>query len=355
MPVRTPGEVSISVSKRLVALLVPLLLSVTACGDDGSTTSAEADDPTASASSTQAADSGSAAAEGTLEGVTVTGDLEAEPEVEVAEPPYEVDETTVQVIEEGSADVVIEEGNRVEVEYVIVNGRTGKVVESSWDADAGTAAPTFEMVEGTLIPGLYKGLIGQAEGSRVAIAAAPVDAFGEQGQPDLGVEPGDTMIFVIDVVEVTEVEPALEMAQGTEQDAPAGLPVLETDAEGVPTGFTADSDTDPAPKELIAEPVIVGDGPKIEAGQTVTVHYLGQLYPDGEIFDQSWTRGETFDFQLGAGNVIQGWDQGLIGQTVGSRVILAIPPELAYGEAGSPPTIPKNAPLLFAVDILAAS
>ncbi len=340
-------------SKRLVALLVPLLLGLAACGDDGATTSA--DDPSASASSSQAADSGAAAAEGTLDGITVTGPPDAEPKVEVAETPFEIDETTAQVIEEGSEDVAVEEGNRVEVEYVIVNGRTGDTVESSWAAEAGTAAPTFEMVEGTLIPGLYKGVLGQAEGSRVAIAAPPADAFGEQGQPELGVEPGDTMVFVIDVVEVSEVEPALEMAEGTEKAPPAGLPVLETDDEGVPTGFTADSETDAAPKELIAAPVIVGDGAKIKAGQTITVHYLGQLYPDGEIFDQSWTRGETFDFQLGAGNVIQGWDQGLEGQTVGSRVILAIPSELAYGEAGSPPTIPENAPLLFSVDILAAS
>ena len=340
-------------SKRLVALLVPVLLGLTACGDDGDTTSA--DDPTASASSSQAADSGSAATEGTLDGITVTGPLDAEPKVEVAETPFEVDETTAQVIEEGSSDVVVEEGNRVEVEYVILNGRTGETVESSWAAEAGTAAPTFEMVEGTLLPGLYKGVLGQAEGTRVAIGAPPADAFGEQGQPDLGVEPGDTLVFVIDVVEVSEVEPALEMAEGTQKRPPAGLPALEVDDAGVPTGFTADADTDPAPEKLIAAPVIVGDGPKVKAGQTLTVHYLGQLYPDGDIFDQSWTRGETFDFQLGTGGVIQGWDQGLEGQTVGSRVILAIPSELAYGEEGSPPTIPGNAPLLFSVDILAAS
>lgn len=336
-------------SKRLVALIVPLLLALPACGEDEATTSA--DDPSAS----QAADSGAAAVEGTLDGITVTGEPEAEPEVKVAETPYEVDETTTQVIEEGGGDIVVEDGNRVQVEYVIVNGRTGETVESSWAAEAGTPAPAFEMVEGELLPGLYKGLLGQAEGSRVAIAAPAADAFGDQGMAESGVEPGDTIVFVMDVVEVSEVEPALEMAKGTDKEAPEGLPVLQTNEEGVPTGFTADSNTDPAPEKLIAAPVIVGDGPKLEAGQTVTVHYLGQLYPDGEIFDQSWTRGETFDFQLGTGGVIQGWDQGLEGQTVGSRVILAIPPELAYGEQGSPPTIPGNAALLFSVDILAAS
>ena len=333
-------------SKRLVALLVPLLLTLASCGDEGSTTAS--DDPSASASTSEAAGSG-AAVEGTLEGVTVTGEPGAEPTIEIAETPYEIDETTTQVIEEGS-DVVVEEGDLVEAQYVFANGRTGDTVESSWAADASAASPAIQVVEGGLLPALYKGLIGQAEGSRVAVAAPAADAFGDQGLAEAGVEPGDSIVFVLDVVKVLEA-----MAEGTKQEAPAGLPVLETDEEGVPTVFTAVADTDSAPEKLVAAPVIVGDGPKVKAGQTLTVHYLGQLYPDGEIFDQSWTRGEVFTFQLGTGGVIQGWDQGLEGQTVGSRVVLAIPSELAYGKQGSPPTIPGNAPLLFSVDILAAS
>lgn len=344
--------------KRLVVLLVPALLGLAACGDDGSGTeatdgpsSSSSADPSASAD--PAASSATAAVEGTLEGVTVSGEPGAEPTVKVAEPPYTADETTVQVIDEGTGDVVVEEGNRVQAQYVVVNGRTGETVESSWAGDEPPA--TFDVTDGQLISGLYKGLLGQRAGSRVAIAAPAVDAFGAAGLPDLGVQGGDTIVFVIDVQEVVEVTPPLEMAEGTEKKAPPGLPTLQVSPERVPTGFEATGSTDPAPKELVVAPVIVGDGPKIENGQTITVHYLGQLYPDGEIFDQSWTGGEPFDFQLGAGGVIQGWDKGLVGQTVGSRVILAIPPEQAYGEAGSPPTIPADAALLFAVDILAAS
>ena len=334
-------------SKRLVALLVALPLSLAACGSDSSSTSPES-------SASAAADEAGAAVDGTLEDVNVTGKAGAEPTVEVTETPYEAEETTAQVIEEGSGDVVVEEGNRVKAEFVVVNGRTGEAIESSWPDDAATAQPIFDVVEGELLPGLYKGLLGQQQGSRVAIAAPAADAFAEQGMPQAGIEPGDTIVFVLDLLEVTEVEPPLEMAEGTEKAPPAGLPTLETSDEGVPTGFTADESTDPEPKKLVVAPVIVGDGPKIKTGQTVTVHYLGQLYPDGEIFDQSWTAGQPFEFQLGTGGVIQGWDQGLEGQTVGSRVILAIPPDLAYGEAGSQSSIPPNATLLFSVDILAA-
>lgn len=335
--------------KRLVALLVPGVLLVAACGGaSGTDTPDGSSSPSVSTSADPAASTGSPATQGTLEGVTVSGKPGAEPTVEIAEPPYAVDQTTVQVIEKGTADVPVEEGSRVQGQYVVVNGRTGKTVESSW---TGGNTPTFDVSEGKLIPGLYKGLLGQQKGSRVAIAATAADAFGDAGLPDAGVEGGDTIVFVIDIQKITTVLP---MAQGTDKEAPAGVPTLETDADGVPTGFTADANTAPAPKDLVVAPVIVGDGPELKNGQTVTVQYLGQLYPDGAIFDQSWTAGAPFDFQLGTGGVIGGWDQGLVGQRVGSRVVLVIPPDLAYGEAGSPPSIPGNSTLIFSVDILAA-
>lgn len=336
--------------KRHVALLVPALLLLTGCGGAaGTDTSEDSSSPSASSSADPAASAGSPATEGTLEGVTVSGKPGVEPTVAVADPPYAVDETTVQVIDQGTGDVEVEDGTRVQAQYVVINGRTGKTVESSWTG--GQQAPSFDVSDGKLIPGLYKGLLGQQEGSRVAIAATAADAFGDAGLPDAGVEGGDTILFVIDIDEVSTVLP---MAQGTEKEAPAGVPTLETNADGVPTGFSADDSTDEAPSELVVAPVIVGDGPKLENGQTVTVQYLGQLYPDGDIFDQSWTTGTPFDFQLGTGGVIRGWDQGLVGQTVGSRVVLVIPPDLAYGAAGSPPSIPGDSTLIFSVDILAA-
>jgi peptidylprolyl isomerase len=103
---------------------------------------------------------------------------------------------------------------------------------------------------------------------------------------------------------------------------------------------------------LVATPLIKGTGPAAQAGQQITVNYVGVSYRTGEEFDSSWKREQTFDFQLGAGRVIQGWDQGLVGVTVGSRVQLDIPANLAYGDdAGSGP----SGPLRFIVDVLAVA
>jgi peptidylprolyl isomerase len=114
----------------------------------------------------------------------------------------------------------------------------------------------------------------------------------------------------------------------------------------------------PPPKHLVTKDIIVGTGATAKTGSQVSVNYVGKLYDNGKTFDSSWkdTPGKAFGpFQLGAGAVIKGWDQGLVGMKVGGRRELIIPPELAYGAAGQPPTIPKNATLVFVVDMLAAN
>lgn len=104
--------------------------------------------------------------------------------------------------------------------------------------------------------------------------------------------------------------------------------------------------------KLTVETLIEGTGPAVQAGQTITVNYVGVFYETGEEFQASWNSGEVLPTQIGAGQVIAGWDQGLVGVKVGSRVQLDIPADLAYGEN---PTGGKPAgPLRFVVDILAA-
>jgi peptidylprolyl isomerase len=107
------------------------------------------------------------------------------------------------------------------------------------------------------------------------------------------------------------------------------------------------------PKELETVEIVEGDGAEAEAGDQVTVQYVGVNYKNGKEFDASWDRGEPFSFTLGAGEVIGGWDQGVAGMKVGGRRELIIPPELGYGSSGSPPTIPPNETLVFIVDLLA--
>jgi peptidylprolyl isomerase len=109
------------------------------------------------------------------------------------------------------------------------------------------------------------------------------------------------------------------------------------------------------PTKLETKDLIVGTGAEAKAGDTVTVNYVGVLYKGGKVFDASWNRHEPFSFTLGKGQVIPGWDQGIVGMKVGGRRELVIPAPLAYGTKGSPPAIPANATLVFVVDLLGVS
>jgi peptidylprolyl isomerase len=107
------------------------------------------------------------------------------------------------------------------------------------------------------------------------------------------------------------------------------------------------------PKRLVKRDLRVGNGPAAQPGQLVQVQYVGVSFKTGEQFDASWDSGQPFVFQLGAGQVIPGWDQGIAGMKVGGRRRLVIPPDMAYGAQGSPPAIGPNETLVFVVDLLA--
>lgn len=108
----------------------------------------------------------------------------------------------------------------------------------------------------------------------------------------------------------------------------------------------------PAPKDLLIEEITLGHGEEAKPGQTAVVHYVGVGVTSGEEFDASWNRGEPFDFALGAGHVIQGWDQGVVGMRVGGRRRLVIPSHLGYGERGAGGVIAPGETLIFVVDLL---
>jgi peptidylprolyl isomerase len=106
------------------------------------------------------------------------------------------------------------------------------------------------------------------------------------------------------------------------------------------------------PKKLVIKDLIPGTGPAAKVGDPITVNYIGVNFAGGKAFDNSYDRGQPFPFQLGGGQVIPGWDRGLVGMKVGGRRELTIPPNLAYGPQGQPPTIKPNETLVFVVDLL---
>ena len=108
------------------------------------------------------------------------------------------------------------------------------------------------------------------------------------------------------------------------------------------------------PADLVIEDITVGDGPAAQPGQQVSVHYVGVSFSNGREFDASYNRGEAFDFPLGGGQVIAGWDQGVAGMKVGGRRKLVIPPHLGYGDRGAGGAIKPGETLVVVVDLLDA-
>jgi peptidylprolyl isomerase len=106
------------------------------------------------------------------------------------------------------------------------------------------------------------------------------------------------------------------------------------------------------PRKLDKEDIVKGKGPAAKPGDTVTVQYVGVAFSTGDEFDASWDRGQPLPVPLGTGQVIEGWDKGLVGMRKGGRRMLTIPPKLAYGSEGYPPTIAPNETLIFVIDAL---
>lgn len=276
-----------------------------------------------------------------LDAISVSGDAVPRADVEAG---TTVSDTESKVVKAGGGDEIVE-GDVVKLNYLAINGRTGEEFDSSY----ATGRTTTLRLNESVLPGFVKALVGQKVGSRVLALIPPGDGFGS-ARTELGLQAGDTMAFVFDVVAVLPVE-----ATGESKDLPDDLPQLELDDDGRPVGFEVGHGTiDPNPPSS-AHVVIEGDGDPVEADQFVTVQYVGQIHPDGEVFDSSWKNGSPLTDQLSTGRLIDCWVDQLVGTPVGSRVVLVCPPDTAYGDAGSPPAIGGGDTLLFAIDVLDAS
>jgi len=281
-----------------------------------------------------------------LTAIKVTGDPDAKPALNIPKP-FAVPKTTRRLLSTGSGGTVTV-GEAVTIQYVGVNGTDGKEFDTSY-GKSGKA--TFTLDDKQIIKGFVTGLTGVAVGSRVLLAIPPVDGYGTSGQPSVGIGPTDTLVFVIDVKSASEV---LKRATGTPVKPQAGLPkVTLNKTSGEPT-ITVPK-TAP-PKGLVVRTLIQGKGAKILKGQTITVHYTGVIYATGKVFDSSWAKKAPVPLAIGSGQVIAGWDEGLVGKQVGSQILLVIPPDKGYGATGQPSAgIKGTDTLVFVVDLLQAS
>jgi peptidylprolyl isomerase len=322
---------------------VPLIFFAAACG--GSDSGANGAVATASGSPSSAPASGfpsgaaSSAASGPVGKVKVSGAAGAKPTVTF---PSGAPATTssYEVVTPGTGPQV-KSGDKIIVNLTVYNwdGKTNAFQGSSYD----TKAPETIAVDQQLPQVLQEGFTKVKHGGRMVAVMASDPAQVQQGQ---AAQP--TKVFVVDVVGAPPA--ALKAAKGKETgDSIKGVKVVNPGGEKAPT-LTAKSSDKPS-KELVVKTVIKGTGAKVKAGQTVVAHYTGKVWGTDKEFDSSWTKGEAATFPLG--NVIQGWQKGLVGVPVGSRVVMSIPPNLGYG-AQEQQGIPANSTLVFVVDVLSA-
>jgi FKBP-type peptidyl-prolyl cis-trans isomerase len=202
---------------------------------------------------------------------------------------------------------------------------------------------------GSTISGLDKSLEGSRVGSRLLITIPPKDGFGSTGDSSLGVTGQDTLVFVVDVLgsyqKTASAHGTPEVVNGT------GLPTVGTSSPGTAPPVHLPHTAPPA--TLQVHTLIQGTGPVVTKGKLLVAQYEGVIWRNGKVFDSTWKNGAPAGFQIGTGQVIKAWDDGLVGKRVGSRVLLVVPPADGYGKQGSSQAgIKGTDTLVFVVDIL---
>lgn len=273
---------------------------------------------------------------------SVSGDLGSAPKIDWSAQMDAGDIETETLIEGEGAEVAT--GDKVIMNFTVGNGFTQKQTFTTYDEEPTGSVLT---VDDQISPVFSDAILGHTIGSRVAVVASAEEAFGETGNPQLGIGNADPVLLVIDLTSGVLDKPA-----GTQTPAPDWAPGIIFE-KGEPARFDFAGTPQPI-ASLRSATLVTGDGPVVKNAQTIVVNYLGQVYGADEPFDESYTK-KSFDTGIGVGKVVKGWDEGLVGQPVGSRVLLAIPPKLGYGDEGNPGAgIGANDTLYFVVDILAA-
>ncbi|TPF92517.1 FKBP-type peptidyl-prolyl cis-trans isomerase [Bifidobacterium sp. UTBIF-78] len=310
---------------KAAALASSLIMCVTlaACSSSSSSDSSKS-----SSSSSSSSDD-----KNQIAGVTATGKLGEKPTISF-KTPMTVSDGSYVVLQEGDGDV-IQDGDRVCAQGIALNVKDGTELMDTWTKNTPDCSL---VVSSSKLSSTY---YDQIKGAKLNTTIG----FGVNDQNTSGYSYIMAMTFV-------SKSKDLEKATGEEvTDVPANLPKVTRDKDGKPS---VDMNGQGSVDKLVTQTLIKGSGKTLTDSDTAVVKYTGWL-TNGKQFDSSWDKNTTFDADLSAsGQIISGWKQGLIGQTVGSQVLLVIPPDQGYGADGSGDTIPGNSTLVFVIDILAA-
>lgn len=335
----------VTLGKALVGLgLSAVLLALGACGKDAGSGASASPAPSSSASgSASASPSASPSATPTITpsknfaAIKVEGGYGKSPKVTV-KAPWAIDQTRAEVLQPSNGPVV-QPGSTVEVNYYGVNGRTGKRFDDSFSRGQTIAFPLDQVV-----PGFSKGLQGQHQGSRVLIAMPGSDGYDSSGgSPQAGINVGDTLIFVVDIVAVPLTGPS-----GTPVAPKAGLPTV-TETGGKPVVTVPKGNP---PSNLVVQPLIQGKGKAVGKADSVTINYSWVDWSTGAVLEQTYgSKPATAPLS----SLLPGLQKGLVGQKVGSRLLLVVPPADGYPQGNATPKVNPGETLVFVVDVLFTS
>lgn len=344
---RYPSRVHMFRGRRVGALIVALLaLLLAACqsGTPGSSASPTSTEflPTAAASDSASASASPSAHPSitpstNLSGISVSGSFGQLPDVSIPAP-WAIDKTQSKTLIQGTGPEVTA-SSIIEIYYWGANGYTGQKFDENY-----TGGKTISYNVSGFITGFQTGVIGQKVGSRVLIGITGPDGYDSSGgNANIGIEVGDCLVFVVDIVSASLTEPA-----GTAVTPPSGLPTVSSDiAKPV---ITIDKNATP-PSSLVVQPLIKGTGKEVTATSTIRVNYAEYAWSTGQLVKQTYGYA-PIDGTLSS--TIPGWQTGLVGQTVGSRVLLVVPPAQAYPSGNPRIDVKEGETMVYVVDILFA-
>lgn len=321
---------------RPLVVVAALSLLLTACSDSSGDSTAT---PGASASVSASASASSSPAAtpkpiASLDAITVKGDVGKAPTV-TGPWPGVFAKSSVKVLKAGAGATLLAT-DAVEVNYFGVNARTGDTFDQSFENGS---TVTFSLDQ--VIQGFKQGLVGQKVGSRVLIGITGEDGYDSAGgSAGAGIEVGDSLVFVVDIVSATLTGP-----EGTAVAPKAGLPTV-VDVKGVPT-VTIPKGTTP-PTKTVVQPLIKGKGKAVTATDAITANYTMVSWTSGKVLSSNYADGPETGALSG---LVSSW-QGLAGQTVGSRVLLVVPAQTDYPSGSSAPPVTATDTIVYVIDIL---